>query len=222
MRSLFLCLIAGIMFTGGIGTTFAQTNIPSLRLDDETRKLLREATEDKWFKKDALFSTLIGGLLAAVGGFGAVRMAHRLQAKHKEQEDSEFKANVLGAIRRELEAMGAIYEKGIGGLLRPLVEGQMFQTRLALTQDWFTVFSANAVHLGRLDAESSRRIVTIYTLLKGLIEEFRINNEYLETWNELEIVAIVNGGKHPQPARHQQMRDWLVAQAIKLRAVTSN
>jgi len=58
--------------------------------------------------------------------------------------------------------------------------------RLALTEDWFTIFSANAAHLGRIDADISHRIIACYALLKALIEEFRINNDYLLTFAEIE------------------------------------
>src|SRR5262249_17745443 len=109
--------------------------------------------------------------------------------------------------------------KSIGGPLRLLSDGQVFETHLGLTEDWFTVFSANAVHLGRLEAESSRRIVTIYMLLKQMIEEFRINNDCLHMRNENEISATTGGKGSEVIARRKQVHEWLAVQAIKLRAL---
>jgi hypothetical protein len=155
-------------------------------------------------------------------GIEAARQAflERTEELRREREataERVFAQNVLRAIRWELEALGAIYEKGIGGQLHALPEGQFFPIRLALTQEWFTVFSANAVHLGRLDAESSRRIVTIYAILKAVIEEFRINNGYLKEWNELELLVRVAPGDPRVTERHRQLHAWLIAEASKLK-----
>lgn len=217
MRRAFLCFIAAGALVTQTGVGFGQTNVSVLHLDDETRNILRDTTADTWFKKDAFTSTVLGGLLAVIGGFAAVWYAHRLQQQHAKQEEEEFKANVLRAIRRELEVMTSVYEQAIGAELRGLSDGQVFETRLALTQDWFTVFSANAVHLGRLDADSSHRIVSIYTRVKQLIEEFRINNDYLQMWGEPEILATTGDADHQVLARKGQVHRWLVGQAAKLK-----
>ena len=218
MRTAFLSFIAAGALVSSV--SFGQTNTSVLRLDDDTRAILRDATADTWFKKDAFTSTVLGGLLAAVGGFAAVWLAHWLQQRHAKKEEKEFNSNVLRAIRRELEVMASIYDKGIGGELRKLSDEQVFETRLGLTENWFTVFSANAVHLGRLDADSSRRIVTLYALMKQMIEEFRINNDYLQMQGEAKILATAAGDAEPEVlARRGQVHRWLVAQTAKLKAL---
>src|SRR5439155_9212014 len=98
MKKLISAIALGIALASGITAGFAQTNTMSVRLDDETRKLLLNTTEDKWFKKDNFVSALLGGALAVAGGLVASWYSHRLQAGHKKQEDAEFRANVLSAI----------------------------------------------------------------------------------------------------------------------------
>lgn len=116
------------------------------------------------------------------------------RGKDREQarEDS-FKRNVLRAIRCELEVIHEIYDKGIGSRLANLKPDEVFMFRLGLTEDWFTVFTANAVHLGRLDGEISRQIVSIYLLMKKLVEEYRINNEYLTRLENVDLKMNLEG-----------------------------
>lgn len=112
--------------------------------------------------------------------FRSTWLSHRLAARHTRQREAQFQVNVVRAIRCELEVMAECYDKSIGQFVKSVPEGQIFPVRFSLTQDWFAVFNANAAHLGRIDAELSRRIIRVYSLLKGLIEDFTINNEGLK------------------------------------------
>src|SRR5436190_5022756 len=71
------------------------TNVFPVKLDEETNKLLRTATEDK---KDAFGSALLGGFLTLLGGMAVGFWSHCLQTRHKKNEDIEFADNVLRAI----------------------------------------------------------------------------------------------------------------------------
>ena len=197
-----------------------QTNSTMLRLDEDSRKFLREVTEDKWLKKDVIVSTLIGGALAIIAGVGANWYAHKLQREHKAGEEADFTANLLRAIRRELEATGDLYSQGSGKLLRGLVDGQPHEYYFSITENWFPVYQANAVHLGRIDADLSRRTITIYSLITFLIEEFKINNIYLQRREELKLQLL---GSPPNAQTLAERKDVfqqeLIKQAIRLRTV---
>ncbi len=147
------------------------------------------------------------------------KVAEQLRKAREEQGNNQFVKNVLSAIRRELEALGEIYDRGIGAQLTPLKDGQIFRVRLALTEDWFTVFNATAVHLGRVPADISRRIISIYAVMKAQIEEFRINNDYLAAFADLEFELKERPHETVLKQRHEAIRVSLVAQAIKLRAM---
>ena len=155
------------------------TNATLVVLDHETQTLLENATHEPFIKTDTLVNALLGAVLAVVVGLLADRLRENRDNARKREDDKEFEHNTVLAIRRELETMGKIYESGIAVPLNATEEGAFFPVRLALTQDWFTIFSANAGHLGRIDADITHRIIACYALLKALIEEFRINNEYL-------------------------------------------
>ena len=219
MKTFSLLTGAALVLAAVAMTAYAQTNTVSLKLDDETRNMLRETTQDRWFKKDAFMSVVLGGLLATVGGIGASWYSHHLESRRNRKEDEEFKSNVLRAIRWELEAAGKIYDNGIGKYLKELPDGQMFEMRLGLTQDWFTVFNANAVHLGKIDGEISRRLVGIYAMMKGLIEEFRINNEYLTQRANVDFEILHRSNEQHLKERRKIVERWMISQAIKLKSV---
>jgi hypothetical protein len=217
MKPLFVFVIVALTFVGCVVATSAQTNSISLNLDPEVRTFLKSAAEDKWFKKENFASTLLGGALAITGGLVATWWAHKLQARRKQIEDAEFSNNVLRAIRRELEALQEIYDKGIGKALKKVPEGKPFLLWLGLTQEWFTVFNSNAVHLGKIEGEISRQIITVYARVKGLIEEFRINNEYLKQLNEVVAESRIRPMDGSVLGKLKMFQDVMLFQAKKIK-----
>ena len=221
----FRSLGLAILVVADVSAGFAQTNALPVRLDDETRQLLRKSTAGTLYvyvgsqSAAVPVSMVVGGVLAAAGGLVAVTYAEWSRKRRKLKEDAEFRANVLRAIRCELIATREVYDQGIGAKLKEVPDGQLFPFRLGLTQDWFTIFNANAVHLGKIDADISRQIIGVYTQSKQLIEEFRINNEYLQ------IIAQANIQRQAHPthlvaeATLEQIPKLALDQAGKIKAV---
>jgi hypothetical protein len=202
-----------------------QSNELSLRLDDETRTFFREANQEKWFKKDVFFGTILGGVLAILAGFGANWYADRLQTGQKRRENAEFRANVLSAIRREVEALNEIYDKGMGAMFANVKEGEVLAARLAITQDWFTVFTANAANLGRFEADISRQIITVYALVKALIENFKINNDYITLREQIDFQLFLGVGQMQHVhlnAKRTSILSLMVQQASRIRLIEAS
>jgi hypothetical protein len=158
------------------------TNILTVKPDQQIEELLKQgtgllkaATSDKWFKKEWFVSTLLGAVVAVATGW----FLHRREVRDRKREDGEFTQKVLKAIEAELDALRDIFNQGIGGQLKAKT-GRMFLIRLALSQDYFTVYRTNAVHLGKMDPEIAKAVITLYQNLRALIEDFRINNEYIQ------------------------------------------
>jgi len=215
---LFRSLGLAILVVAGVSAGFAQTNALSVRRADETRQPRRQST-DHSFWKDPLVSTVLGGALAAAGGLVAVKYAERSRKRRKLEEDAEFRANVLRAIRCELIATGEVYDQGIGAELKKVPDGQLFPVRVGLTQGPFTVFNANAVHLGKIDGDTSRQIIGVYIRSKQLIEEFRINNDHLQEIAQAEIQLQALSGHLTAKASLERTRELAVAQARKIKEV---
>ena len=157
-----------VSFPNSIAVTLGETTLASLSPRPEA-----------WWKNFIpLFATLIGAVIAFVSSFWAITHSHNLQIKRKEKEDAKFVRNILKSIEAELDALSGIFNQGIGGKLKEK-NGRMFLVRLALSQDYFTVYGANAANLGKINPETAKAIISLYQTMKALIENFRINNEYI-------------------------------------------
>jgi hypothetical protein len=192
-------------------STAAETNCANLKLDDETRNLIKEIIPDKWLKKDVI----LGGILAALAGFAV----QAYEARRKRKEDVRFNENLLGALRRELEALREIYDQNIGGILKKLPENKPLEVRFSLTENWFAVFESNAGQLGRFETGISRQIIAVYTQLKYLIEEFRVNNVHLD---ELEAFRRKPDLKLDYCLWEKEAIDKICAQTSRIRRADKN
>jgi hypothetical protein len=94
-------------------------------------------------------------------------------------DETDFVKRMLLAIRAELDALRQGYDRSVGSTLAQLKEGERFTVRLGMSLQYFTVFESNGVHLGRLDSELSVRIIRLFAGLKSLVDNFRINNDYI-------------------------------------------
>ncbi len=155
------------------------TNTALIQLDETTLAALQPRPEPWWKNLIPLFATLIGAVIAFGSSFWAITRSHNLQIERKEKEDAKFVRNILKSIEAELDALSGIFNQGIGGKLKERT-GRMFLVRLALSQDYFTVYGANAANLGKINPETATAIISLYQTMKALIENFRINNEYIQ------------------------------------------
>jgi hypothetical protein len=176
---------------------------------------LREATSSHTSKDVTLL--IIGAVFAGLVGFITSFALHKLEVKQRKNEEEEFKENVLRAIRCELESLSMIYEKGIGAKWKESEKLDFFPVRLSLTQEWFTVFNANAVHLGKIEKGISNRIITTYALNKALIEAFRINNEYLAEMARVGFEIQQRGAQADLNLRFETVQGWLVTQKAEIK-----
>jgi len=173
-----------------IPSTLAITNTLSVEPGKNSLEFLRQAVRDHTIKD--VFLLIFGAVIAGIIGFLASLVMHKREVRDKKIDDLEFRNNALRAIRWELEALSKIYDAGIGGKLKEFENAEFLPWKLSLTQDWFTVFNANTVHLGKIDAEISRQMIAVHALAKGLIEEYRINNIYLDERNQIELRLAIN------------------------------
>ena len=58
-------------------------------------------------------------------------------------------------------------------------------SRILVTQDYFTIYNSNGNQIGKIkDGGLQKRIVSFYTNIKGLIENIKLYNEYMESIKE--------------------------------------
>ena len=165
----------------------AQPVTPILvKMDQTTLAALQPQPQVWWKNLLPLFSTLIGAVIALFGGYWATTRSHELQVERQKRQDADFVKRLEACLATELDMLGRFYENGIGKDLARSNTPQPLRVHFALTEKWFTVFEANANHLGRLEELRSASIIKIYGLMKSMVEYFRINNLLLDQLELLE------------------------------------
>lgn len=157
-----------------------------VHLEEATLARLQPRPDGFWKPLQPFLSTLVGAVIALLGSYWATTRSHKLQVDRQKQQDAEFVRRLEACIDTELDFLGQVYAQGIGKDLAGVGPNEPLRVRLALTERWFTVFEANANHLGKLHEDTSQRIIRIYGLLKSMLEYFRINNLLLDHLDALE------------------------------------
>jgi hypothetical protein len=133
------------------------------------------------------WSAIVGGIIT--GGFSilAVLCAHDKEIKRqKKQEDSLIKG-LLQSIHDEVETLWDTYQEGMGVQLEALPENQPWIGFYPVTQDYFTVYHGNSFLIGKIkDNDLRKSIITTYTRAKGLIDSYRLNNDFSQRYEQLD------------------------------------
>jgi hypothetical protein len=95
-----------------IKTSSATTNAVVVLLGEDARKLMERSNQDSFIKK-----TLFGSIVAALVGVAAEFFREWRERRRKKGDEARFERNTILAIRRELEAMGKLYEKEMGAIV---------------------------------------------------------------------------------------------------------
>jgi type II secretory pathway pseudopilin PulG len=196
---------------------FAQSNTVVLNLDNETRDILLNATEDSWFKKDAFTSALLGGLTA----LAAVFWTDWLQRRKEHREEDEFNQRVLNAIRIELKMLLEIHDNGASGKIKDLKDGDTFNYWLHFSQKHFVIFESNASNIGKIDSELASQIIKVYGLLRVYVETMGINSRYVSDNDQTNWALQLNPTDKNLLERSKWIRSLMIEQAKELRQMDS-
>lgn len=145
------------------------------------------------------------------------KMAEDRSEQKAQRERADFERNLVKAIRVELTGLRELYKEGIGKHLQDTPEGEPLLTRVAVSQEWFTVFTANAQHLGRVDHDLARRIIRSYVLVKSLIEEFRINHVLIDEYERIQIEWATGNPPQGIEIKHERVKSWMIRQTTRLK-----
>ena len=153
----------------------------------------------------AILGAIIGGLMTGKAMIKQTRenLNNDLEIiRHK--EENEEKA-VLKAIRVEIDVIIERYNSYIKPVIDKIAQydsSEIFtntaklnedlntlfnflSSRILVTQDYFTIYNSNGNQIGKIkDGGLQKRIVSFYTNIKGLIENIKLYNEYMESIKE--------------------------------------
>lgn len=176
-------LFSGLAFAGLAYTILLQRHQLLLQSEEireaaETQKRLFEAQKQFQDEQRRLQAESSAQLETARQKFQELLEEQRIRSDRK--RDAEFTTKVLLAIKHEMDALIDVYREAVGDKLGELPDGVPLEMSLRLTQNFFTVYEANAVHLGHMKAEVSESIIRTYMSAKTLVEMYRMNNAYIE------------------------------------------
>ena len=126
----------------------------------------------------AIIGAIIGGVITGFFAILATNRTYQHQKQHAEENEEKLINGLLQAIHDEIETIYEQYQETMGSKLESLKEGEALTFYYPLVSDFFTVYNGNSFLIGRIpDNDLRKRIITTYTLAKGMVDSFRLNNE---------------------------------------------
>jgi hypothetical protein len=131
----------------------------------------------------AISGAVIGGFIA---GFFALKSTQQSFDNQKSQSDESEKKlikGVLQAIHDELETIFERYQDTMGSKIDNINDQEALAFYYPLVSDFFTVYNGNSFLIGRIpDNDLRKKIIKTYTIAKGMVDSFRLNNDLVSKW----------------------------------------
>ena len=111
----------------------------------------------------------------------------------KDRRQNQIKSFLEG-VKEELQVLWNLYNGELGVHWEKFKKDKekIFWFKTSLTQDYFTIYHSNTNLIGQIqNPELRRKIVELYTLLKLLIDFYKMNNTLMDEYNEADPLARV-------------------------------
>jgi hypothetical protein len=176
------------------------------------KTLVSHAFQMDW---NSSISALIGGVLSLLGAVGAVLIDRKISRNEEESKEKILLRGFINSIKTEITTLW-----GDTSYLESLKEGEPFLTTVAITQDYFVIYSNNSPLIGRLKSEELRKqMVKTYTAGRMLIDAYAYNNDLMREMRDLEYRSVHSGSNNL--SNHIKMkRDELIEWAPELKKLS--
>lgn len=126
----------------------------------------------------AISGAIVGGVLTGLFTILATNKTYEHQKKHSRETEEQLIKGLLQSIHDEIETVFDRYQETMGTRVELLRDGEALLFYYPLVSDFFSVYNGNAFLIGRIPNNDLRkRIIQTYTLSKGMIDSFRLNND---------------------------------------------
>ena len=126
---------------------------------------------------------ILGGLVTGCFSLKAVKNSYKNQLKLNEENENKAIMGLLHAIHDEIQTVFEIYQKNMGILVESTQGDSGIKYYYPLTSEYFNIYSGNSYLIGRIpDASLRKRIIVTYSLAKGLIDSYLMNNELIKNF----------------------------------------
>jgi len=131
----------------------------------------------------AITGAIIGGLLTGFFALEATKKSFDNQRRHSDENEVKLIKGLLQAIHDEIETVYDRYQDTMGSRLDILKEGEALVFYYPLVSDFFVVYNGNSFIIGRIpDNDLRKQIIKTYTLAKGMVDSFRLNNDLVQKY----------------------------------------
>ena len=153
----------------------------------------------------AFFAARQGGKMAAKASRESVRETLEAQEQRDEKRQKGLVLGVLQAIEEELHVLWKLYVREFGASWKNFEEGKedVFYVRVLISQDYFTIYHSNADLIGQIpDSNLRRKIVEVYTSLKAITDNYKINSRLVDE----HIKAGINGDYFSSTSSYSELK----------------
>lgn len=148
----------------------------------------------------AISGAVLGGLITGFFALRSTDKAHENQQAHAQENEEKIIKGLLQAIHDEIETVMDRYQETMGSRLESLEEGGALIFYYPLVSDFFTVYNGNSFLIGRIpDNDLRKQIIKTYTLAKGMVDSFRMNNDLVQKYEHWSFIF-----QETQSEVHQQ------------------
>lgn len=126
----------------------------------------------------AISGAVVGGLITGFFAIKATTKSFQHQRVHAEENEEKLIKGLLQSIHDEIETIYERYQDTMGARLESLLEGDALVFYYPLVSDFFAVYNGNSFLIGRIpDNDLRKQIIKTYTMAKGMVDSFRLNND---------------------------------------------
>jgi hypothetical protein len=130
-----------------------------------------------------LMSTLVGALLT----FSAILFTQALEIRKQRRAHAKLVDALLQGLHDEVTGLLELARTGAARPIEAITEGKTYEGLFTASQDYFTVYHANAAWVMQIDDASLRReVIQTYMRAKVLLDTVCMNRLYLERYHYLQ------------------------------------
>ncbi|MEI7695463.1 MAG: hypothetical protein WCI64_07450 [Chlorobium sp.] len=134
---------------------------------------------------------IIGGLITGIFSICAVILTNKHNMEVLETKEAKVLRGLLQALHTEIDCVFEHYKKTAGEYLKNTPNKGKIIFYYPVLSDYFTVYNENASMIGRIENDELRKLlVETYVKAKSLIDSFKMNNEHLSKYEQLNEQAI--------------------------------
>jgi hypothetical protein len=144
---------------------------------------------------DTIIPGLVGGLVAGACTLSAILIQHRVDLEREEAKEKVLICGFVQAVLAEIHTLWDAYYESAGKKIELLEKGRPFMDYYPISEDYFSVYSANSFLVGRIhDPRLRKAIVESYTKARWLIDSYRLNNDMVQKFYHIDLMRQDGGG----------------------------